>query len=708
MFSKNFNSIIFSIILSIIISCGNFKKSQFRLPSLFSDGMVLQRDTLVTILGKYIPNQKINISCSWGFDTTAFSDHKGNWKTHLKTNSALKAQTIILSNDNDLYKISNILLGEVWIAAGQSNMEMTFDYCCNSTDSSDSEIKSANYPKIRMYNVKKALSIKPLNDTEGEWVSAVGGNIIDFSAAGYFFAKNLHLSLDVPIGVIHSSWGGSNIQSWTNKNVLIEIDDYEKKYESMKIDSLRYKETKEWYSKFDNFRASASAWDLVLLSDILPDIGYFDYSVAKWAEIDKLGINDIKTFSKNSRYWRKLDSKNVKNLFLNNSSFSGAYLFKNSFKADRNDSLLYKIIIEPNGDVESKFWEYDIYVNKERIASTLFHLKSDEYEFNKKKKSFQIKNDIIKNDKHNTIMVRVLGYGDLGNVKIMSSGNKVPFLDKWEVKILAEEAFQIDNFETPYTAFYDYSNRDIKFSDLPKNKTFLNHNTPSTIYNGMFHPLLNYSIKGIIWYQGENNVGNPKLYKEIFTRMINDIRMSFGKEMPFYYAQLAKFFNYGGKLSEFQQMQSELLKIKNTGMIVTSDIGENYDIHPSNKHDVGNRFALLALNRTYGHDFIDSGPMVSGIEYDGRYTNVYFKNSGTGLNIIDDKRSWFEIAGENRIYYESDVNNYKNFLQLSSNYVQDPKFVRYAWSDTAKATLFNIEGLPASPFSSEYMEDISR
>ena len=105
-------------------------------------------------------------------------------------------------------------------------MEMTFNYCCNSTDSSDSEIKSANYPKVRMYNVKKALSIKPLNDTGGKWVSAVGKNIIDFSAAGYFFAKNLHLSLDVPIGIIHSSWGGSNIQSWTNKNVLIEIDDY--------------------------------------------------------------------------------------------------------------------------------------------------------------------------------------------------------------------------------------------------------------------------------------------------------------------------------------------------------------------------------------------------------------------------------------------------------------------------------------------------
>ena len=708
MFSKNFNSMLFPIILLTIISCERVKKSHFELPKLFSDGMVLQRNTLVTITGKYIPNQKINISCSWVFDTTTFSDANGNWRTHLKTNSASNAQTITLSSDNDIYEINDILLGEVWIAAGQSNMEMTFDYCCNSTDSSDIEIKSANFNKIRMYNVKKSLSRKPLNDTEGEWISAIGKNIIDFSAAGYFFAKKLHLSLDVPIGIIHSSWGGSNIQSWTNKNVLIELDGYKEKYEAIQKDSLLYKETKEWYSRFDNFRSGASVWDLILFSDILPEIGYFDYSVAKWSEIDILGLDDINQPLKNSKNWKTINSKDVKNLFLNNPSFSGAYLFRNSFKVDIKDTVSYKIIIEPNESAKSKFWEYDIYLNKKRIASTLFGLKEDEYSFDKQKKSYQIKNDIIKNKKINTIMVRVLGYGDLGKIKVIQSGNNISFSDDWEVKILAEEAFQLSNFNPPYTAFYDYSKIDINYSEIPKNKIFLNHNTPSAVYNGMLHPLLNYTIKGFIWYQGESNVGYSEEYKEIFTMMINDIRLSYGNKMPFYYAQLAKFFNYGGKLSVFQQMQTELLKIKNTGMIITSDIGENYDIHPSNKHDVGNRFALLALNRTYGHNLIDSGPMVSGIDFEGRYANVYFKHSGNGLKIIDHKRSGFEIAGENKIYYESNVDIYKNFLQLNSNYVQNPKYVRYAWGDTAKVTLFNSEGLPASPFSYEYISALNQ
>ena len=219
--------------------------------------------------------------------------------------------------------------------------------------------------------------------------------------------------------------------------------------------------------------------------------------------------------------------------------------------------------------------------------------------------------------------------------------------------------------------------------------------------------LLNYTVKGIIWYQGENNVNDPAEYRAIFTEMVKDLRTSFGSQIPFYFAQIANYFNYGGKLSSFRQMQLDLLQIINTGMVVTLDIGENYDIHPSNKHDVGNRFALLALNRTYGLKIVDSGPVLNELGFDGKYVNLYFKNAGAGLKITDYGKPCFEIAGEDKKYFESDVNVYKNFLQLSSNYVQNPKFVRYAWSDTAKATLFNIEGLPASPFSSEYMEDIN-
>ena len=685
------------------MSCGNNKKSHFQLPSLFSDGMVLQRDTLVTIIGKYIPDQKIDISCSWGFDTTTFSNANGNWRIHLKTNSAITPQTIIFSSGNDIYKINDILLGEVWIAAGQSNMEMTFDYCCNSTDSSDSEIKSAYYPKIRMYNVNKTLSVKPMESTEGEWVSAVGNNISNFSAVGYFFAKKLHKDLDIPIGIIHSSWGGSGLQSWTNKNVLKKFDGYIQKLKNIEQDSLKYKKTKEWYERFENIQSGSGAWDLYLSSDILPDtIEYFNFVGPKWKKLDDLGKSDIVNYPRVSKHWKDLDDENIVRHFLDNSNFSGAVLFKNKFNIDSISSIEHNIIIGPSDGAPFKLWEYDIYINGEKQGSSLIDIKDNEYNFVKGIQSYKINPKTLRIGE-NSIFVRILGYASLGDIEIKTSEDElIPFLNDWRVKLLAEETSQINNYNYPYTAFYNYENIEINYNDISE-KYFLDHNMPSILYNGMLHPLLNYTVKGIIWYQGENNVNDPGEYRVIFTEMVKDLRTSFGSQIPFYFAQIANYFNYGGKLSAFRQMQFNLLQIKNTGMVVTLDIGENYDIHPSNKHDVGNRFGLLALNRTYGLKIVDSGPIVSGINFDGRYANVYFKNSGTGLKIIENKQSWFEIAGEDKIYFESNVGVYKNFLQLNSNYVGNPKYVRYAWSDTAKATLFNNDGLPASPFSSEYM-----
>ena len=387
---------------------------------------------------------------------------------------------------------------------------------------------------------------------------------------------------------------------------------------------------------------------------------------------------------------------------MNNPNFSGALLFKNKFNIDSISSIEYNIIIGPNERAPFKLWEYDIYINGEKQGSSLIDIKDNKYSFIKELQSYKIDPKALKIGE-NSIFIRILGYASLGDIEIKTSNDEIiPFLKDWKVKLLGEETSQINNYNYPYTAFYNYENIEVNYNDIPV-KYFLNHNMPSILYNGMLHPLLNYTVKGIIWYQGENNVSDPAEYRVIFTEMVKDLRKSFGSQIPFYFAQIANYFNYGGKLSSFRQMQLDLLQIKNTGMVVTLDVGENYDIHPSNKHDVGNRFALLALNSTYGLKLVDSGPIVSGINFDGRYANVYFKNSGTGLKIIDNKRSWFEIAGEDKVYYESHVNIYKNFLQLNSNYVQNPKYVRYAWSDTARATLFNNEGLPASPFSSEYM-----
>ena len=686
-----------------VLSCSSPEQKNLIIPNLFSDGVIIQRDTLVNIWGQYLPNQKIDISCSWGFDTLTFSDSSGYWITKIKTINNSDEQSITVFSSEESIKVRNVLMGEVWLAAGQSNMEMTFDYCCNSTDSSSFEIETANYSNIRMYNVKKALSDKPLNDTEGKWISAVGKDITNFSAVGYFFAKKLHIELDVPIGIIHSSWGGSNIQSWSSLNVLEQIEGFSDKLKKLKKDSLKYKKTKNWYSQFENIPSGSHSWDL-FLSEVFPENDYLDFLLPGWKNLDYLGKNDIKNFSNDSYHWESLTEESFIKAVFNNLNFSGAVLFKNEFKLDSLHSNSYDLIIRPDKDRPSGLWEYDLYINGSKVGSSLIDLKDADYVSNKQDQKYNIDSKLLKIGK-NVIMVRVLGVSSLGEIKIKSSHANISFIKKWKAKILAEEAFQVDNFEYPYTSFYNYKDQNINFSDIPE-KFFLKHNTLTSLYNGMMNPLLNYTIKGLIWYQGESNVGGSGeiQYQKIFPLMVKDFRKSFGENMPFYFAQIASYVGYGGLLPHFRHVQNSHLHIKNTGMVVTLDVGENHDIHPSNKHDVGNRFALLALNRTYNKDFIDSGPELDNIEQEGRYLNVYFKNCDSGLMQINNKNTWFEIAGSNKIYFDAEVDVYNKLIQLSSKEVTNPKYVRYAWSDTASATLFNNEGLPGPPFSSEHLQ----
>ena len=215
-------------------------------------------------------------------------------------------------------------------------------------------------------------------------------------------------------------------------------------------------------------------------------------------------------------------------------------------------------MIGQNEGAPFKLWEYDIYINGKKQGSSLINLEGREYQFNKSLSSYKINPDVLSIG-DNTIIIRVMGYVSLGNIKIKISNNdSLNFSNNWKVKLLAEEAFQIENFKYPYTAFYDYSNSDINFEDIPE-KFFLTHNTPSTLYNGMMAPLLDYTIKGFIWYQGESNVGeggeSHSLYKTIFPLMVSNLRRIYGKNMPFYYAQLANYFNYGGMLPYFRQIQ---------------------------------------------------------------------------------------------------------------------------------------------------------
>ena len=704
------------IFIFVFTSCENinlgrnlkFQLGQLKLPEIFSDGMVLQRDTTVAIWGQSKPNKLVTITSSWGYNVSTTSDENGKWQTVVKTKNdpgpySLKVKSGIKSID-----IKDILMGEVWLASGQSNMEMTFDYCCNTTDSSKEEISTANYPDIRMFKVKKNLSIKPLETVKGSWEPAVGERITDFSAAGYFFAKKLHENLNVPIGIIHSSWGGSRIEAWTSSDVLKNMKQYEKELSDLENIDRQAERSRLFFSKHESIPLASGAMDL-LLAEMLPQIGYLDFYLPGWKKLDHLGQRNILNTNYNDVKWLSiLDSTISVSKEYGDPTIVGATLFINDFNANDINTNNYSIEIIPDKDAPWGLWEYDIYINGNRVGSSLIDLNGDTYKFYKDQKNYDIDPSFLV-DGRNVVIVRVLGHAHLGNIIVTDSNNsKIPLSRKWRFKLLAEEYSQIDNYHYPYTSLYLYDDYTFlgALQRRPR-KVAINHNTLGSLYNGMIHPIIPYGIKGIIWYQGETNTeqGGPEFedFRTLFPLMVDDWRNKFGHEVPFYFAQIAPYFNYGGMLPHFRAAQNSFISFPKTGMIVTLDIGEKYDIHPSNKHDVGYRFARLALNRTYGVELIDSGPLFNYFKKEGRNLKVYFNHTGSGLTMRDNNgRKWFEIAGLDKKYHEARVINYKNHLELSSISVKDPQFVRYAWSDTATATLYNLDGLPASPFSSEY------
>jgi sialate O-acetylesterase len=254
---------------------------------------------------------------------------------------------------------------------------------------------------------------------------------------------------------------------------------------------------------------------------------------------------------------------------------------------------------------------------------------------------------------------------------------------------------------------HNYDEDDLQKKIINSEENFLkplNLNDPneySILYHKMLKPTIPFGIKGVIWYQGESNVGNYKDYKVLLDGMISDWRSHWNYDFSFYFAQIAPYIYSRKENSQgLRDAQRKVLNITpKTGMAILLDIGEENDIHPHNKQDVGKRLALLALKRDYGFDLVDSGPLYSNHEVKNRYIEVDFNHIGSGL-IVKDKLDGFEIAGHDGVFYPAIAQIKNNKVQLNSPNVKKPINVRYGWKNYFEATLFNKEGLPASSFSS--------
>jgi sialate O-acetylesterase len=672
---------IYVLLLGFLFNaCKQPKKKELKVNALFSDHMVLQQNDKVAFWGTYSPNQMIKVKGSWGKESTSAADSKGRWKLTLDTPKAGGPYEVNISSENNFLTIKDVLIGEVWLASGQSNMEMDFDYCCNTTDFSEFELSTANYPKIRMINVEKQLNSTPVKQFKGTWEKAISDNITPFSAAGYFFAKRLHKELNVPIGIIHASWGGTDIEAWTSREQLNTLDFLNDTMDNYDKLIKNYSKTKSWFSQFESTKSPSDVWYLFLEDP--------QGVPKKWESFDFKDERNIHSSNINFEKWRKIKIPgSIDNIFETN-DFDGAILIRKSFSIDEIKGD-YSLSLGPTSDMDFTF------INGKKIGNSMGKLSA-------KTKIYKIPKDILKIGENNIVIRIVNQYkeGKVGVVSVINSENtEIDLTGYWDCSVSAEAYAALDSYSWPYIDFYFY-NETTNYSKRPEITNY-NKDSKSSLFNGMISPLIPYTIKGAIWYQGENNVPRFKEYEKLFPALINDWRNQWSLDFPFYFVQIAPFENYNGLSSSLRDAQRKTLKIPKTGMVVTLDIGENNDIHPSNKHDVGSRLAGLALSNDYEKSIIASGPLFRKQVINANKLTLEFDYVGSGLMSYKKVLDEFEIAGADKKYVPATAKIVGKTIELYSDEVFEPKFSRYAWRDISNATLFNKEGLPASSFTTE-------
>ena len=630
-----------------------------RLPAIIGDNMVLQQAVKAPIWGWAEPGEDVTVKASWQESPVqAKAGRDGKWMAKIDTPKAGGPYEITIKAKNTI-TLKNVLVGEVWIASGQSNME----FAVNRTNNSRQEIADARYPNIRLFTVKKKVSAVPQSDCVGEWQVCGPNTISEFSAVAYFFGRELHGKLNVPVGLIHTSWGGTPAEAWTRAEALGSLADF--KGVSQQIKEVQANPEKlqkeydqallEWTKKFNAL-----------------DAGYTGGG-RSWADVD---VNDTA--------WAGMD---IPRLWETGGlpDFDGVVWFRKVVQIPQ-DWVGRDMVLElgPIDDEDITF------VNGMRVGG----LEGPGYYDTVRK--YKLPATAIKAGA-NVIAVRVLDTGGGGGLYGKSEQLKIyPVAKKNEVISLAGQ--------WRYKVGCDLKS----VPPRPRMPLSLdNQNSPTVLYNAMLAPLIPYAIKGAIWYQGESNAGRAYQYRELFPAMIKCWRDDWGRgDFAFLFVQLANYMAaspepVSSDWAELREAQLMTLSLPNTGMAVVVDIGEANDIHPRNKQDVGRRLALWALVKNYGQKLVYSGPIYKSMKIDGSKIILHFEHVGGGLVAAGGPLKGFAVAGADRKFVWADAKIDGDSVVVSSEKVANPVAVRYAWANNPVCNLYNKETLPASPFRTD-------
>lgn len=638
------------IILCSLLVCLPIR-AEVRLPGIFTGNMVIQRDKPVQIWGWADPGEKIKVSFN-GQEEGTKTAKDGKWSVLLKPMPAsVNPQNLMIESKHNDIILKNVLIGDVWICSGQSNMVWPL----RRMKAGEEESNSANYRALRMFTVTNEMALIPQEDLDGTgWKVAKGEVVMDFSAVAYYFGKELLTETGVSIGLITTAWGGTNIEAWTSMETLQKYDHMLKIYEGLD-------------KEYDLSRTRTEKSQATRLSMIKKAVHQGDGLRLGWESV-KASTGDWDTIT--------LPQEKDNELFRD---FDGAVWFRRSFDIPppfRGKDLRFNL---------GNLYDHDmVWINGTFIGETFESTISRRYDVS----AYLIKPE------GNEIVIRLFDYGDEGGfISDPYLMNFHPVEDPKGYQLLCgiwkhKKSYTLDApLELPL--------------DRPRNMA---NRSPSSLYNQMIHPLFNFSIRGAIWYQGESNASRAHEYARLFPDMIMDWRKHWDQgEFPFFFVQLAAY-DRPSELTwpELREAQRKALELPNTGMAVTIDIGHPTNIHPENKWDAGKRLALAALKVAYAKDIIFSGPMLEKAEPAGDQMKLTFSQVGEGLKVNGDYGylMGFEVSSDNEHFEfaKAEVIDEKTVMVWSDK-VKNPVHVRYAWKNfPEEANLFNSEDLPASPF----------
>ena len=653
------------LFIALLLAGSMSARAQVKLQPLFTDNMVLQQQADVPIWGEDKAGKKVTVTTSWDkrkYTTTTAAN--GKWKVSVATPKAGGPYSSTIS-DGKTVRLNNVLIGEVWLCSGQSNMEMPIVGWGN--DYFKAEHKDAdNHPNIRLLQLNLVASMTPDNHFAARnngWTVCNYTNLAPFSATAYFFGRDLEKHLNVPIGLIQTCWGGTVAEAWTGKESLELDPDFTKGLKNLSEMSASKENTMKKYE------ADKLQWQKNVDSK---DAGMKN-GKAVWAAP---GFND--------KSWMTMK---VPGLFSQNGleKFDGLVWFRHT--VDIPSSMAGKALTLRLGSVD----DIDVtYFNGVRIGQT---------EGWAKERVYQIPARLVKAGR-NVIAVRNLDtggdgglYGKTEQFRLTAEGQKGAGQGTQEINLSGEWRYKVSTGMQELPA-------------LPANPNG-NPNLPTVLYNAMINPLIPYTIKGAIWYQGEANASRAYQYRDLLPLMINDWRSRWGYRFPFYIVQLANFMARHdhpteSAWAELREAQALTTNLDNTGVSCTIDIGMEKDIHPSNKQDVGHRLALIARAKTYGQNIEFSGPLYKSYEMMGHCIRIHFDHTTDGLKTNDDRPvTGFAIAGPDHVWHWATATIDGNSVIVSSDKVKFPVAVRYAWADNPACNLYNGANLPAFPFRTD-------